>query len=213
MIEDFNEFCEKMRPEDFDEFVDVGKKLGIVSYRPDMDVISWTGFPHKADGTIKPQTANGDFWYYIEFADHSLSLDHIRTSIDEARELAIKVADSFGYRWENYRKRLLIICQHDEHAADLRRKINDNFPHDSPEQSDNPPVFVIRWLDVVRAHNKKKICRWCDREGHLKMKDCILNRCDDCCRERCSSIGRHSCRIHKGRQRLHDDWVHRSDYG
>ena len=181
MIEDFDVFCEKMQREEFDLLVEIGRGLGIVSYSRDRNVISWKDFPDKADGIIKPLSAEGDFWYYIEFADHSLSVDHIQTSIDEARELGIKVADSNGYPWENYRKRLLIICQHDEHAVDLRTKINDFFRHDSPEQSDNPLVFVIRWSDVVTAHNKKKLC-YCGN-GKEKIKSCRMDNCEDCCED------------------------------
>ena len=207
MADKITQFSETLTSEEFDNIIEIGKSLGIVSYNPDMDNIKWVDFPDKADGKIGPLVdKNGHFWYFIEFTNHSLSNDHIQSSIDDARKQAI------SSKLSNNRKRLLIICQHDDDAVLLDRKINENFLHDSPEQSNNPHVFVIRWLDVVRAHNKKKICTWCER-GNLMVKDCILNRCADCCWKRCSSIGIYSCRNHKGRQRLHDDWVHRSDYG
>lgn len=210
MIEDFDEFCEKMRREDFDLLVEIGRGLGIVSYSKAGDVISWKDFPDKADGKIKPLSAGGDFWYYIEFADHSLSVDHIQTSIHEARELGIKVADSKGYQWEPNRKRLLIICQHNEDAADLRTKINDFFPHDTPEQSDNPLAFVIRWSDVVTAHNKKKLC-YCGN-GKEKIKNCINNYCEDCCWQNCMTyrIGsRMACPNATEALQRKDDFIHR----
>jgi len=207
MIEDFDVFCKKMRPEDFDLLVKIGRSLGIVSYSKDRDVISWKDFPDKANGTIEPLSAGGDFLYYIEFADHSLSVDHIQTSIDEARELGIKVADANGYPWENSRKRLLIICRHHEHAVDLRTKINDFFRHDSPEQSDNPLVFVIRWSDVVTAHNKKKLC-YCGN-GKEKIKSCRMNNCEDCCWEKCMTYGRLACPNANEALQRREDFNHR----
>ena len=204
MADEITEFSKILTTEEFDLIVAIGIGLGIIRRMNDFDIY-WSNRV-ECDGTIEPlRYLSGNFTYCIEFADHSLSNDHIYNSVERTRELAL------GTRPE--RKDLLIICQHDEHAADLRGKINDNFPHDSSEQSDNPPVFVIRWLDVVRAHNKKKICNRCDRNGHLKMKDCIESYCDDCCRERCSSSGFRPCRNQKERWRLQDDLAHRSDYG
>lgn len=206
MADKITQFSETLTSIEFDNIIEIGKSLGIVSYNPDMDNINWDDFPDKAYEKIVPLVdKTGHFWYFIEFTDDSLSKDHIQSSIDDAREQAIRS------KLSNNRKRLLIICQHDDDAVLVDRKINENFAHDSPEQSNNPHVYVIRWSDVVSAHEKKKICS-CGN-GKLRMKDCILNRCDDCCRERCSSIGRHSCKNQKERQQIHDDWVHSSDYG
>ena len=140
MADKITQFSETLTSVEFENIIEIGKSLGIVSYNPDMDNIKWVDFPDKADGKIGPLVdKNGHFWYFIEFTNHSLSNDHIQSSIDDARKQAI------SSKLSNNRKRLLIICQHDDDAVLVDRKINENFAHDSQEQSNNPHVYVIRW--------------------------------------------------------------------
>lgn len=204
MADKISQFSETLTSVDFDDIIELGKSLGIISYDRDMDNIHWDDFPDSADGKIGPLGNTVHFWYFIEFTDHSLSNDHIQSSIDDARDQAIRTKPSAV---SNNRKRLLIICQHDDDAVLVHRKINENFSHESDEQSNNPHVFVIRWSDILTAHNKKKLC-YCGN-GKEKIKSCIDNYCEDCCWKECWTYGRRPCtrRIHE--QERHDDFVHR----
>ncbi len=206
MTDKITQFSETLTSVEFDCIIEIGKSLGIISYDRDRDYINWDDFPDKADGKIGPLVdKTGHFWYFIEFTDHSLSNDHIQSSIDDAREQAIRS------KLSNNRKRLLIICQHDDDAVLVDRKINENFAHDSPEQSNNPHVYVIRWSDVVSAHEKKKICS-CGN-GKLRMQDCINNCCYDCCWKDCKTYGHRACSRRQISQDYHDDWVHKNADG
>lgn len=204
MADKISQFSETLTSVDFDDIIELGKSLGIISCDRDMDNIHWDDFPDSADGKIGPLGDTVHFWYFIEFTDHSLSNDHIQSSIDDARDQAIRTKPS---AISTNRKRLLIICQHDDDAVLVNRKIDENFSHESDEQSNNPHVFVIRWSDILTAHNKKKLC-YCGN-GKEKIKSCIDNYCEDCCWKKCSTYGRRPCtrRIHE--QERHDDFVHR----
>tara|TARA_B110000881_G_C18429113_1_gene439959 strand:- start:70 stop:711 length:642 start_codon:yes stop_codon:yes gene_type:complete len=207
VIDEITEFSKSITSREFDAIIEAGKSLGIVSYNSDMDKIDWDYFPDNTDGKIVPlRDKNAEFLYFIEFADHSLSNDHIGSSIHEVRDLVISKPKPDGF-WNNHRKKLLIICHHDEDATLLTGKINENFSPDSPAQSNYHPVFVIRWSDVVAAHNKKKFC-YCGN-GKEKIKRCISNYCEDCCWKECQIMGRSACTRRKETQERQDDFNHR----
>jgi hypothetical protein len=208
VTDEITKFSETLTSVHFDDIIELGKSLGIISYDRDMDNIHWDDFPDSADGKIGPLGNTVHFWYFIEFTDHSLSNDHIQSSIDDARAQAIRTKPSI---FAADRKRLLIICQHDDDAVLVDRKINENFSHESDEQSNNPHVFVIRWSDVKAAHRKKKICS-CGKGNH-RIKECRGNYCCDCCDRYCNSLGKRACRRQTVGEQIQSDYAHRSDYG
>jgi hypothetical protein len=200
LTDEITEFTFPLTREDFDLIVELGKVLGIVSDDP--FPLTWKGLTDDSDGTIEPlKDSAGHFWYCIEFADHSLSKNHIEASIQQTRELAIK---SGGARYG--RTSLLIVCRHDGDAADLDAIIEEIFSHDSPAESNNPHVFVIRWSDV------KATLKMCSCGKKEKISLCRGDRCGDCCDRYCT-LGSAVCQNKKIGEQIQSDYAHRSDYG
>ena len=63
MADKISQFSETLTSVDFDDIIELGKSLGIISYDRDMDNIHWDDFPDSADGKIRPLGDTVHFLY------------------------------------------------------------------------------------------------------------------------------------------------------